>query len=61
MRKIVKLFQYYHLRAFILIFRFIYFVIYQKINPNGFLLTQIYDYKMKIPLKYDGIGRALYV
>ena len=61
MRKIVKLFQFYHLRAFILIFRFIYFVIYQKINPNGFLLTQIYDYKMKIPLKYDGIGRALYV
>ncbi len=61
MRKIVKLFQFYHLRAFILILRFVYFVIYQKINPNGFLLTQIYDYKMKIPLKYDGIGRALYV
>ena len=61
MRKIVKLFQFYHLRALILIFSFIYFVIYQKINPNGFLLTQIYDYKMKIPLKYDGIGRALYV
>jgi FkbM family methyltransferase len=61
MKKIVKLFQFYHLRAFILIFRFIYFVLYQKINPKGFLLTQIYDYKMIIPLQHDGIGRALYV
>jgi len=61
MRKIIKLFQVYRLRTFILIFRLIYFFICKKINPNGFLYTQVYDYKMKIPLKYDGIGKVLYV
>jgi len=61
MRKIVKLFQFYHLRALILVFRFIYFILYKKINPKGFLLIHIYDYKLRIPLQYDGIGRALYV
>jgi FkbM family methyltransferase len=61
MKKIVKLFQFYHFRAFNYAFRFFFFYFYQKINPKGFLLINIYDYKMLIPMQYDGIGRALYV
>ena len=61
MKKIAKLFQFYHLRAFNFIFRFFYFYFYKKINPKGSLLINIYDYKMLIPMQYDGIGRALFV
>ncbi len=61
MKKIVKLFQFYNLRAFNIIFRYFFFNFYQKIKPKGFLLINIYDYKMQIPMQYDGIGRALYV
>jgi len=61
MKKIVKLFQFYNFRAFILIFRFIFFYFYKKINPKGSLLINIHNYKMLIPLQHDGIGRALYM
>ena len=61
MKKIIKLFQFYNLSAFKLIFRFFFFNFYQKINPKGSLLINIYNYKMLIPMQYDGIGRALYV
>ncbi len=61
MKKIVKLFQFYHFRAFNYVFRFFFFYFYKKINPKDFLLINIYDYKMLIPMQYDGIGRALYV
>ena len=36
-------------------------MIYKKINPKGVLLTNVFNYKMLIPLQYDGIGRRLYV
>ncbi len=42
-------------------FRFFFFYFYQKINPRGFLSINIYDYRMIIPMQYQGIGRALYV
>ena len=61
MKKLINLFQFYHLHALNFIFRFFYFYCYQKINPKGSLLVNIYDYKMLIPMQYDGIGRALYV
>ena len=61
MKKIIKLFQFYNFRALNLIFRFIFFYLYKKINPKGSLLINIYNYKMLIPLQYDGIGRALYM
>ena len=61
MKKIVKLFRFYNLSAFNFIFRFFFFYFYQKINPKSSLLINIYDYKMLIPMQYDGIGRALYV
>lgn len=61
MRKIFKLFQFYGLRAFIILARDLFFRAYQKIGSKSSLLTNIYDYKMHIPLQYDGIGRVLYV
>lgn len=61
MKKITKLFQIYNLRAFNIIFRYFFFNFYQKIKPKGSLIINIYDYKMQIPMQYDGIGRALYV
>ncbi len=61
MKKIVKLFQFYNLRAFYFLFKHLYFVFYQIINPKGSLLIDIYDYKMLIPMEYEGIGRALFV
>ena len=61
MKKITKLFQFYNLRAFNIIFRYFFFNFYQNIKPKGSLLINIYDYKMQIPMQYDGIGRALYV
>ena len=47
--------------SFIIIFRHLFFLIYKKINPKGFISMDIYNYKMMIPMQYDGIGRALYV
>ncbi len=61
MKKIVKLFQFYNLRAFNLIYRYIFFNLYKKINPKSFLSIDIYEYKMLIPMQYDGIGKALYI
>ncbi len=61
MKKIFKLFQFYHLRAFNLIYRYIFFNLYKKINPKSFLSIDIYEYKMLIPMQYDGIGKALYI
>mgnify|MGYP001464991808 FL=1 len=61
MKKIIKLFEFYRLGAFNFIFRHLFFKFYQKINPKGSLLIDIYDYKMLIPMQHDGIGRALYV
>lgn len=42
-------------------FRYIFFNLYKKINPKSFLLINIFNYKMLIPMQYDGIGRSLYV
>lgn len=61
MNKIIKLFQFYNLYAFNYIFRFFFFNFYKLINPKGSLLINVYEYKMSIPMEYDGIGRALYV
>ena len=61
MKKVLKLFKFFYLKAFVLIFHHLFFSLFKKINPKGFLLINIYDYKMMIPLQYDGIGRALYV
>ena len=61
MKKVLKLFKFFYLKAFVIIFRHLFFSLFKKINPKGFLLINIYDYKMMIPLQYDGIGKALYV
>jgi len=60
-KKVLKLFKFFNLKAFVIIFRHLFFSLFKKINPKGFLLINIYDYKMMIPLQYDGIGKALYV
>ena len=57
MKKIYKLFQFYKLSAFIYVFRFFFFYFYQKIKPKSSLLLKIYNYKMLIPMQYDGMGR----
>lgn len=61
MKKIFKLFKFYRLNAFNIIFRHLFFTFYQKVKSKGSLLIHIYDYKMLIPMQYDGIGKALYV
>lgn len=61
MKKVIILFRFYGLKAFIIIFREIYFKLIQKISAKESLITDVYNYKMHIPLIHDGIGRALYV
>jgi FkbM family methyltransferase len=61
MLKIIKLFQFYGLHAFIVLSRDIYFRICQIIGIKEELLSNVYDYQMFLPLKYDGIGRVLFV
>ena len=59
--KILKILLYYRTLFFKIIFRYLIFTIYQKIFFKNLVATQIQNYQMLIPLKYDGIGRALYV
>ena len=40
--------------------RFFYYF-YKILKPKGSLLINIYNFKMLIPMEFDGIGRALYV
>ena len=61
MKKIFKLFQFYNFYSLVIIYRYFIFMIYKKINSKGVLLTNVFNYKMLIPLQYDGIGRRLYV
>ena len=61
MKKIIKLFHFFGFSAFNLIFRYIFFYLYKYSNPKGSLNVNIYDYKLQIPLQYDGIGKALFI
>lgn len=61
MKKILKLFQFYKFYSLILIFKYLTFHFYKKLDSKGSLMISIYDYKMHIPMQYDGIGRALYI
>ncbi len=61
MKKIIKLFQFFGFSAFNLILRYLYFYLYKYFNPKGSLIVNIYDYKLQIPLQYDGIGKALFI
>jgi FkbM family methyltransferase len=61
MKKIIQLFRFYGLHAFIILSRNIFFRLHQILGINDALLSRVYDYHMLLPLKYDGIGRVLYV
>ncbi len=60
MHKLFILFKFYHFKILIIIFRNVYFIIMQKFFKKESLVANVYDYKMHIPLKYDGIGKVLY-
>ncbi|MBD1109344.1 FkbM family methyltransferase [Pelagibacterales bacterium SAG-MED50] len=61
MKKIIKYFQVYNFQVFKIIFRNFLFYLHKKINPKGSLLINIYNFKMLISLKYDGISKVLYM
>ncbi len=60
MKKIIKLFQVYNFQALKIVFRYLFFYLYKKINPKGSLLLNIFNFKMLVPMQYDGISKALY-
>jgi len=57
---LLKLFQFYGLKSFIIFLRYFYFKTLQLLGKEA-LLTKVYNYKMFIPLKYNGIGEFLYL
>ncbi len=61
MKKIIKLFQFFGLSSLTLIFKYFFFTLYKYFNPKGSLIVDIYDYKLQIPMQYDGIGKALFI
>ena len=61
MKKITKLFQFFGFSSLTLIFKYIFFTLYRYLNPKGSLIIGIYDYKLQIPMQYDGIGKALFI
>lgn len=61
MKKIFKLFQFYRFYSLTLILKYLIYQFFKKLDPKGSLIINIYDYKMHIPMQYDGIGRALYM
>lgn len=61
MKKILKLFQFYRFSSLNLIFKYLIFHFFKILNSKGSIIINIYDYKMHIPMQYDGIGRALYI
>lgn len=61
MKKIFKLFQFYRFYSLTLILKYLIYQFFKKLDPKGSLIINIYDYKMHIPMQYDGIGRALYI
>ena len=60
MKKIIKLFQVYNFQALKIVFRYFFFYLYKKINPKGSLLLNIFNFKMLVPMQYDGISKVLY-
>jgi FkbM family methyltransferase len=59
--KILKILFFYRIQSFKIIYRYLIFLISQKLFFKHFIETKIHNYQMLIPLKYDGIGRALYM
>lgn len=60
-KTLLKIVQFYRFYSLVILYRYCIFVVYKKINLEATLLAKVNDYKMQIPLKYDGIGRRLYV
>jgi len=61
MKKIIQLFRFYGIYAFIVIGRDVFFRLYKKISSRDAIVSNVYDYQMVLPLRYDGIARVLYV